>query len=208
MAIGTTAAIMGGISAGTGLLKTIQGAKQKSDAKNALENYERQELYNPAENLRISTLGAEIQREELARNMANVTDIVAQGGARSIIGAAGRLQMQNNQVAQNIAQNMDQQMLNRERAIMQGAYNQMNMQERREEGDLAGIGQQMMVGNQDMWSGIGDVAQAGMFLANNSFKNPNTRPEEQYAESIGAMGISPVGNNSMAAPLLTSTSQL
>ncbi len=184
MAVGTTTAILGGLSAGTGLFKTIQGAKEKSSARNALENYNRQELTNPAENLTISTLGADIQREELARNMAKVTDIIAQGGARSIIGAMGRVQMQNNQVAQDIAMNMDDQMLNREYAILDGAYNKMQMQERREEADLAGLGNQYAVGNQNMWSGINDVAQAGMFLANNLESNKgvgNTNAETSYS---------------------------
>ena len=43
------AAVAGGMSVVGGAYNMIQGAKQKRDAQNALENYKRQELNNVAE---------------------------------------------------------------------------------------------------------------------------------------------------------------
>ena len=47
-------AVAGGLGAGMGLFQTIQGAKQAKEAKQALDNYQRQELTNVADGLQVS----------------------------------------------------------------------------------------------------------------------------------------------------------
>lgn len=171
MAIGTTAAIIGGLAAAGGAAKGIFGGIQAGKARKAIANYERQDLTNPMENMRISTLGSDLQREQSAQSQANILDVIRSGGSRAIIGATGRAASEFNSLNKDIAVGLDNQMLNRENAVAQGEFRTMQMQERREEADLAGLGQQLNAGQQNMWSGIDDVVSAGMFSANNLESN-------------------------------------
>lgn len=171
MAIGTTAAIVGGLTAAGGAAKSLFGANQTSRAREAIENYDRQDLTNPYEDLQISTLGAEVRRQQAAQTQANLMDMIRMGGSRAILGAAGATAREFNSLNQDIAADLDQQMIDRNNMIAQGAFKTMQMQERREEADLAGLGRMYNVGQQNMWGGLGDFASAGMFAANNLESN-------------------------------------
>ena len=80
--------------AGVGLLgsgyQAIKGAKDARDAKNALDNYKRQEFNNIAEGLQVSTLGADLQREEQTRLASSQTSCFTKYGVRGVIGGLGK----------------------------------------------------------------------------------------------------------------------
>ena len=74
MAIATGTAIALGVSAAAGAANAISGAARSRRARKAIESFERQELRNEADDLRVSTLGAELQTEEAQRRFATSVD--------------------------------------------------------------------------------------------------------------------------------------
>lgn len=154
-AIAATGALASGIQA-------ISGAKQRRDAKNALENYQRQELNNVAEGLQVSTLGSDLQREEQARMAASQVGALQGAGVRGVIGGLGRVEAGNQMVNREIAANLDAQQKQIDQMYAQDQANIRGMQEQREVGDISALSSQYNAGNQMMWQGIGGIAQSGM----------------------------------------------
>lgn len=154
--MGVGAAIIGGVG---GIAKTIMGANQASQARKAIENYQRQELQNQFEGVSVSTLGADLQREEMARATATGVEALRSAGVRGLVGGLGSLQQGVNLQSRQIAADLDIQQQRIDFARAQDAVRIQRMQENREEQDLAGYGQQLAVGQQNMFSGIGDLTQ-------------------------------------------------
>ena len=154
-AIAATGALASGIQA-------ISGAKQRRDAQQALENYQRQELENVAEGLQVSTLGADLQREEQARLASTQVGALQGAGVRGLIGGVGRVEAGNQMVNREIAAGLDMQQKQIDQMYAQDEANIRGMQEQREVSDIAGLSSQYNAGNAMMWQGIGGVAQSGM----------------------------------------------
>ena len=162
----TTLAVVGaGLALGGAATKTISGLKQRKEAKDAINNYERQDLSNAQEFRKISTLGADYAKEESSRLSSSVLNVLQSGGLRSFLGGLPQVTQQNNAVARQQQVQLDGQVLERERAIAQDNIRIRGLQERREQEDLGGLGQMYNVGNQNFYSGIGDIASIGGSLA-------------------------------------------
>lgn len=154
-AIAATGALASGIQA-------ISGAKQRRDAKNALENYERQNLENVAEGLQVSTLGSDLQREEQARLAASQVGALQGAGVRGLVGGLGRVEAGNQMTNREIGANLDAQQKQIDQMYAQDQANIRGMQEQREVGDISALSSQYNAGNAMMWQGIGGIAQSGM----------------------------------------------
>jgi hypothetical protein len=154
-AIAATRALASGIQA-------ISGAKQRRDAKNALENYERQNLENIAEGLQVSTLGSDLQREEQARLAASQVGALQGAGVRGLVGGLGRVEAGNQMTNREIGANLDAQQKQIDQMYAQDQANIRGMQEQREVGDISALSSQYNAGNAMMWQGIGGIAQSGM----------------------------------------------
>lgn len=161
MAAGSTIA-MGGIGLLGSGFQALKGAKDARDAKNALENYKRQELSNVAEGLQVSTLGADLQREEQARLAASQVGALQGAGVRGLIGGLGRVEASNQMTNREIGANLDAQQKQIDQMYAQDEANIRSMQEQREVADISGLSSQYSTGNQMMWDGIGGIAQTGM----------------------------------------------
>lgn len=173
MAAATTM-IAGGLAIGGGLLKGFSGAAQKSKYNKMIENYERQDLNNLAENIQLSTYGADLIKDETARNSATMMSAVKNAGSRAIIASAGHI-VDAGVDANNAAKlDLDKQAQQKQYAILNEGKTIRGMQEQRENADLSGMAAMAQAGNQDMWSGFGDVAQAGMFMARQGAKTKTT----------------------------------
>lgn len=154
-AIAATGALASGIQA-------ISGAKQRRDAKNALENYERQNLENVAEGLQVSTLGSDLQREEQARLAASQVGALQGAGVRGLVGGLGRVEAGNQMTNREIGANLDAQQKQIDQMYAQDQANIRGMQEQREVGDISALSSQYNAGNAMMWQGIGGITQSGM----------------------------------------------
>ena len=172
-----------GIAAIGGIVKSVKGAKQESKAKKAIDSYVRQDLTdaNAFKDTRVSTLGAELQREELARATATSVQALQQGGARTLGMGIGAVQEANVNQSREIGADLDRQFQQIEMAKATDNQRIRDMQEQRENADLAGLGQQMAVGQQNFMSGIGDIAAAGGVAARSGA--PSATGQSPYSEN-------------------------
>ena len=171
--IGTAA-----VGAGLGIYQTIQGAKQAREAKDALNNYQRQDLENVARDLQVSTMGSDLQREEQGRLASSQVDALQSAGTRGLIGGLGRVEAGNQKVMRETGADLDRQQKEIDRMIAQDEANIRGMQESRENADINALSSQFSGGRQDMYSGLGNVVQGtGMFANNISTPEGNARRE-------------------------------
>lgn len=161
MAAGTSIAMAGVGLLGSGY-QAIKGAKDARDAKNALDNYQRQEFQNIAEGMQVSTLGADLQREEQARLAATQVGALQGAGVRGLLGGLGRVEAGNQMVNRQIGAELDMQQKQIDQMYAQDQANIRGMQEQREMQDISGLSSQYNAGNQNMWQGIGGIAQTGI----------------------------------------------
>ncbi len=182
-----------------------QGMDQKRKAQKALQDYDRQDLdkSNPYENIAISTVGSDIMREEAQRTTANTIDALQNMGSR---GAAMLPQVvANNTRANEESRNyLDDQINKRSYAIAGDQTAIRSMKEERENADLAGLGQQMQAGRQDMWSGIRGMGSSLMYAANNiDFTGKGSQADKDMAK-MGGGGMSQSQFNANYSPRYSS----
>lgn len=156
----TATAVSAGIGAAGGVAKFFEGRKMQRRAQKMIENFEWKELRNPYKDLQVSTMGADLQREEAARMSATNVDALRSGGNRALIGGLGRVQAQNNLVNRQIAADLDQQQKQIDYAAAQDDTMIRAMHEKRQADELQGYGQMMNVGLGMKYQGVGDVMNA------------------------------------------------
>ena len=179
----TTAAIGIGMSG----FQAWQGIESKRKGQKALQDYNRQDLdkSNPYENIAISTVGSDIMREEAQRTTANTIDALQGMGSR---GAAMLPQVvANNTRANAESRNYLEDQINKRSYAIAGDQTAIRgMKEERENADLAGIGQQIQAGRQDMWSGIRGMGSSLMYAANNvDFSGKGSQADQDMAKMGG-----------------------
>ena len=183
MAAATTIALVG---AGVGILaggaQAVSGAVRAKRAKRDLENYERQEVTDLADNLRVSTLGAEQQQEGLAQSESTAVEALQASGARGVIGGVSGVQKNRAQAEQGIAAGLDQQMTNIEQTKYQDKVRQFNTTEGRQNQDIAGMAAEMQAGRAAVQNGLGTIAGAA------------TSGASSYATAMGGGGGGGGGN--------------
>lgn len=203
--LGLLAGLGAGLNVVGGVSKLISGSKRERRARRALEDYRRQTLTNAYDSVGVSTLGADLQRQENARATASTVDALRSFGTRGL-SQLGNITAQNNNLNRGIAADLDRQRQQINMARAQDDARIRQMQERREEADLAGLGQAMNVGRQDAYSGLGDIASgSGSIGAMNqagAFGTP-TRPQVSQIPSLPMQGIASMGSFAPQAPLMT-----
>ena len=95
-----------------GAAKFFSGRAQQKKAEKLINNFKWQDLQNPYEDLSVSTLGADMRKEEAGRTTATSVDALSQGGARTLVGGLGKVQDSNNQANKDIAAGLDEQQKN------------------------------------------------------------------------------------------------
>lgn len=153
------------VSAGTSLLQTSAANRAAKKVQEDIDNYQRQDIVNPALGLQVSTIGSDRQREDLSRSIATMANQASMGGSRAVLGLAPNLLAQQNQQSQQIAGTLDEQEARRQAAVAQGEGMAMQMTEQRENADLAGLGNQLNVARQERANGINNMIQTGFGAA-------------------------------------------
>ena len=158
-------AIIGGISALGGLFgghrKAREGRRMRKKAQGFIDNFEWEELQNVYDSVGVSRLGADLQREELARTTATSVDALQRGGIRGVLGGLGRVGMQNQFANRQIGADLDRQRQTIDFAQAQDQGVIRGMTERRQSDELQGYGQMLNVGMQTQNQGITDMVNAG-----------------------------------------------
>ncbi len=176
MAVGTVAAITGGMGLLSSGASIIGGLNQKKKAKAELNSYERQDLLNAAESIEISTLGTDLMREESQRTVANIVDALQGGGSRVLGASLPQLQAGINQTNRQIQADLDQQVINREYAIANEEAQLRGIREQRDNQNIGALQSQYMAGEQNVWNGItGAIASAGSLDGAIGDKQPEQR---------------------------------
>lgn len=189
-------AAAGALGAGMGLYQTIQGAKQARDAKNALENYQRQELTNTAEGLQVSTLGSDIQREEQARLSATQIDAASGGGSRGLATSLGRIEAGNQRVNREIGADLDRQQKDIDMLRAEDEKRIQSMTEQRQNADISALSSQYNAGEQMKYSGLGNIVagtgQAAVGIDNSIREAKGNETVDQYGNTASKTTTSPV----------------
>lgn len=163
-----TSAAIGAVGVGMSVAKGISENNKRKQYEKAINNYDRQELKNPYEDLQVSRKGTDLALQENARNSANMVEAM-QGGGINGLGMLSQIQSNTNDLNQQVTANLDQQYINNENKKAEGEAMVMQMQERREEGDLAGLGNAMATAqnnsNQAFSSAINGAMTGAMSVA-------------------------------------------
>ena len=187
----------GVVSVVGGVAQSVIGARQAKKAREAIKNYKRQELKNAYSDLDVSTLSADLQREELARVSASSIQALRSGGVRGVIGGVGSVQESNVLQSRAIGADLDRQQQQIDQLRASDEVRIQQMQERREEEDLRGLGQQLATGQQNVMGGI-STAAAGVGalagLGGQAQTNPTVTPVQ-----TPSFGIAPVGGGGPVA---------
>lgn len=142
------------INAVGSIAQAISGASRTSKAKRALENYQRQELRNVTEGMRVSTLGAELQTQEAQRRFATSVEALRSGGVRGLVGGLGQQEQLQQRQQQQISADLDRQQMQIEQMRAQDEARIRAMQEQRESAEIAGLGAELAAGRQLTQTGI------------------------------------------------------
>lgn len=168
--LGITSAITGGLGVGMSIYDKIQGAKQKREARRALENIKRQPLTNIADGLQVSTLGSDLQKEEQARLASSQVSALQGAGTRGLIGGLGAVEAGNQNVNAKIAADLDMQQKQIDQIRAEDEARIRGMKEQRELADISALSSQYQAGSElDRMStanaiqGLGMVANSGIF---------------------------------------------
>lgn len=188
--MGAGAAVSGGLGLVGGIYNTIQGAKQSNDAKNALENYNRQDLNNVADGLQVSTLGSDLQREEQSRLASSQVQALREGGSRTM-GQLGRVSQANQMVNRQIGADLDMQQKQIDQMRAEDEARIRAIQENREIGDISALSSQINTGEQMKANGISQGIQ-GVSMIGNAFA-PRVAQDVQYGNQYTTSG-SPSGS--------------
>ena len=198
------AGIAGGMSVVGGAYNMIQGSKQRSAAAKALEKYQRQELKNTAENLQVSTLGADKQREEQARLAATQIDALQGAGTRGIIGGLGRVEAGNQAVNADIAANLDEQQKQIDAMKAEDDARIRGIQENREIGDINALSSQYNAGNEAMQMGIGQTIGGSGAIAN-QFGKKDPITDTDVNKTTNTSNVTSTPNNELSTGVMTKT---
>jgi len=150
--------VMAAVAGGLALAKGISGAVQASKARKALENFQRQELKNITEGMRVSTLEAEQNTQEAQRRFDTSVDALRSAGVRGVVGGLGRQEMLAQDVQQKISADLDRQQREIEMMRAQDEARIRAMQEERDTFDIGRLAGQQAAGRAQLSSAIGDVA--------------------------------------------------
>lgn len=183
MAAATTAVLGVGVSG----YMAYQGAKQKKDAKNELNEYERQTLTNAFENIPISTVGSDLMREESGRTSANLVEASRGAGVRGIFDALPKIVAENNNANREARSYLDDQFNKRSYSKAGDEINMRNIRENRDNGNIASLSSQIDAGRQDMWNGITGMAKAANIYGK---AKPSNENGEAYEDFFGNQGDS------------------
>ena len=171
-----------------GAYQAISSAKQARDAKDALENLKIPEPVNIAEGLQVSTLGSDLQREELGRQYSSGVDALRSGGIRGVIGGLGNLSAQQNLANRQIGADLDAQQKQIDQIRAQDEQRIQGVKEQRYQNDVAALSSQYNAGQQGLMQGISGMAQgvasgAQMFQSQKNF------------DKMLKLGVTPPGLN-------------
>ena len=179
MSTAAVAGIQGGLGVVGGLIKFLGGRKTQREAQKRIDNFKWKELQNIGDGLSVSTIGADLQREESARNLATSMDALQSGGVRGVVGGTGSINTANQNVNRQIGADLDTQQKNIDYFKAQDEARIRTMNEKRQSDELAGYGNLLDVGMNQKNQGFDTMFNAAM-----SGVSGLTDGERPFAETL------------------------
>lgn len=156
-------AISMGISVAGGVAKMVDGFARKKAAQQKMRELEAAPLpLNAFEAMQIPTEGTQIRREELQRQAKDAAAQMQQAGTRAIVGGMGSFQEEQTKGFRQIGADIEEQAFKRDMMIAeeQSAINMIG--EERLAAQISGTSADIGAARQDIFGGMGDIAQTGM----------------------------------------------
>lgn len=152
------------VGLGLSVYQTVDAKKKQKEAEKAAEEFERQQLKNPYEDLQVSTLGAELQQQNLNNQVGTAVDTLRAGGTRAILGGLPTIYDNVIQANNQISAGLDQQYNQNQQLSAQGKAMVQNMQEQRDNNDLLGLGNAINTYRNEYNQGLTNVVKSGTAL--------------------------------------------
>lgn len=166
-----------GLSALKSGFKLFGAGKEKKQALQDIENFDRQDLDNAFTDLPISTVGSDLIREESALTTASLVDLARSGGVRSVLAGLPKIQQLSNDANRQAALDLDNQIQDKNRLIAEDEVRIRGIQEQRDRDNLAGLGAKLDNANQNLDNGLSELINtgfaAGNILGNRSGNDPS-----------------------------------
>lgn len=200
------------IAAGTATYSIVSAENQKKkarqqerDAQNAINDFNQQDLINPYEGLRVSTIGAENQTNAFLSQNATSVDALQRGGARTVMGVIPSLTQQNILLQNQISADLDRQQTQNQQLYAQGQDKVQSLRENREMSALLGYGQQLQTARQDQVSANTNMTSgllaAGSVLGKTDWGAVKGEWNSIFGSGGDDYGVSGVTINGKKAPL-------
>lgn len=155
-----TGAVIAAGTAAYSISQSVKAAKEKKAAARAIAEQKAPELTNAGEGLQVSTLGADLAKEEQGRLAASQVQAAQEAGTRGIIGSVGKISAQNQNVNAQTAADLDRQQKEIDYFKAQDTANIRGMKEQRFRDKLAALSSQYNSANQMQQQGIGNAISA------------------------------------------------
>lgn len=154
---------VGAVTAVGGAIKASKASKDKKKAAAEIASQKGNDLQNVAEGMTVSTKGADIQKEAMARNSAGAIDALSGAGSRSIGVGVGRVASATTAASQQIAADLDEQQKDIDRMAAGDRGNIRGIKENRANDKLAALSSQYNAAADSEQQGYGNIVQgAGM----------------------------------------------
>lgn len=183
MAVATSMAIIGGLGLAKGAFDTISAAKRQKQHQAELDSYQRQELTNAYKDMQLFTAGNDMMRDDASRNMATAMNTIGNAGTRAIIGATPKLLAEQNNANRELQKGIEDQQTKRAYAIAGDETRIRDMQEQRDNADLAGLGNAIDTARQDKNMGINTALNGAMTIGAGIY-NKETDEKPSGADSM------------------------
>lgn len=179
-----TGAVIAAGTAAYSISKSIKDGKEKQAAARAINKMKSPELQNAGEELQVSTLGSDLQREEQARNSANQVQAAQEAGTRGIIGSVGKIAAQNQAVNAQNAADLDRQQKEINFFKAQDKANIRALNEQRFREKLANLSSQYNASAQGQQQAIGNAIQSTGMAVNSlgQIKSKKTNDDDDDEE--------------------------
>lgn len=184
MAAATAMAIGSAVYSG---YQAIDAADKKASAQRALDGLAKPVNVNVADGLQVSTLGANMRREEQGRVSASEVDALRGSGTRGIIGGIGAVDAQNKATEQSIAANLDEQQKNIDVMKADDNIRLQGIEEDRYKRDVAGLSSQINASNAEMNQGVANTMNAAASAAS-SLSTPEGSARREAWRASGGKG--------------------
>lgn len=150
---------VGAVTAVGGIIKSGQEKKAKRKAAQEAANLEEVDLNNIGQGLQVSTRGADLKREAQARLDATQTESLREGGTRAILGGAGRVTANSQDVNNAIGDDLDAQQKEIDQIVAEDNARIRGTKEDRKNRKLAALSSQYNAANEGQSQGYGNIIQ-------------------------------------------------